>query len=88
MHEREGRTLPLVVEREEDACEIIAKRVAKGSTVYADEATCWDALHARFDTQRINHSSAFSDGGACTNQAESYLNRVQFEVHSFLCGSG
>jgi hypothetical protein len=44
---------------------------------YADEAPGWDALHARLNTKRINHSVAFSDDGACTNQAESYFARLR-----------
>ena len=73
MRERQGRTLPFVVKAEDDGVAVVARRVANGSTVYADEAACWDALHARFATKRINHSVAFSDDGACTNQAESYF---------------
>src|SRR3954470_21786036 len=42
----------------------IRERVLSGTTVYADEAPSWDALHARYDTKRINHSIAFSDDGA------------------------
>ena len=58
-------------------CPTIRARVATGTTVYADEAPGWDALHARYDTRRINHSVAFSDDGACTNQAESYFSRLR-----------
>ena len=49
----------------------------------------WDALHARFATKRINHSVAFSDDGACTNQAESYfsrLRRAEFGQHHHISG--
>lgn len=77
MRERGGRTLPFVVRSEDDAVPVIRARVAVGSTVYADEAACWDALHARFETKRINHSFAFSDNGACTNQAESFFSRLR-----------
>jgi hypothetical protein len=48
-----------------------------GGTVHADEATSWDALHARFKTRRINHSVSFSDDGACTNRAESFFSRLR-----------
>jgi hypothetical protein len=77
MRERGGRTLPFVVRREDEAAAVVAKRVAPGSTVYADEAAHWDALHARFDAKRINHGFAFSDDGACTNQVESYFSRLR-----------
>jgi transposase-like protein len=84
MRERRGRTLPVVVKHESDAIEFVADRIAPGSKVYADEGTAWDALHAKFDTRRINHSVAFSDEGVCTNQAESYfarLRRSELGVH-------
>jgi hypothetical protein len=51
---------------------IIGRRVAPDSTVYVDEAACWDELHDEFDAKWINHGLAFSDEGACTNQAESF----------------
>ena len=77
MRERGGRTLPFVFRAEDEAVPTIRERVATGTVVYADEAASWDALHARFDTRRINHSIAFSDDGACTNQAESYFSRLR-----------
>jgi transposase-like protein len=89
MRERGGRTLPFVVRREDEAAAIVAKRVAPGSTVYADEASHWDALHARFEAKRINHSFAFSDDGACTNQVESYfarLRRAEIGQHHHISG--
>ena len=89
MRERQGRTLPFVVRAEDEGVAVVARRVATGSTVYADEAACWDALHARFATKRINHSVAFSDDGACTNQAESYfsrLRRAEFGQHHHISG--
>src|SRR5918994_5070431 len=46
MRERQGRTLPFVVRSEDEATPIVAKRAQPGSIVYADEAACWDALHA------------------------------------------
>jgi hypothetical protein len=36
------------------------KRVAKGTLLNADEAQCWNALHARFQIKRINHEEAYS----------------------------
>lgn len=43
----------------------------------ADEASHWEALHAKYLTWRINHQEAYSKGGACTNQAESFLSRLR-----------
>jgi transposase-like protein len=89
MRERGGRTLPFVVKSEDEAAEVVARRVAKGSFVYADEAAAWDRLHARFDMGRINHSFAFSDNGACTNQVESFfsrLRRAEYGQHHHISG--
>ena len=52
-------------------------RIDAGATVHADEASHWDRLHAKFLTKRINHEWAYSDEGACTNQAESYFSRLR-----------
>ena len=41
MRERNGKSLPFVFEREDEAVSTIAARVMPGSTVYADEASCW-----------------------------------------------
>ncbi len=60
MRERGGRRLPFVFKSEDASLVTIARNVAPGSTVYADEAMHWDALHARFLTKRINHSEAYS----------------------------
>ena len=89
MRERGGRTLPFVVRSEDEAVPVIRRRVESGSTVYADEASAWDALHARYETKRINHSFAFSDAGACTNQAESFfspLRRAEYGQHHRISG--
>ena len=59
------------------ALALFEKRIAPGSTVYADEAVHWDALHARFDTRRINHSEAYSTQEANTNMAESFFSRLR-----------
>jgi len=89
MRERQGRTLTTVVNRESDGVEVVEASVKPGSTVMADEAAHWDVLHARFATKRINHSIAFSDDGACTNQAESYfsrLRRAEIGIHHHISG--
>ena len=89
MRERQGRTLPFVVRLKDEGAAIVARRVLPGSTVYADEAAHWDVLHARYDTKRINHGFAFSDDGACTNQAESFfsrLRRAEFGQHHHISG--
>jgi transposase-like protein len=77
MRERGGRTFAQAFKSEGAALSTVHARVMNGSTVHADEASVWDDLHARFDTKRINHSVAFKDEGACTNQAESFFSRLR-----------
>ena len=77
MRERNGNTPAFVFKSEDEAIPTIQARVRPGSTVHADEASCWDALHAQFAAKRINHSVAFKDEDACTNQAESYFSRLR-----------
>jgi hypothetical protein len=45
--------------------------------MHADEASSWNDLHTRFEMKRINHQEAYSQNGACTNQAESYFSRLR-----------
>jgi ribosomal protein L37AE/L43A/transposase-like protein len=77
IRERYGRTLPFVFGKESDAVATIRAKIPMGSTIHADEARGWDALHAHYDMHRINHSVAYSKDDACTNQAESYFARVR-----------
>jgi transposase-like protein len=89
MRERGGRSLPFIVANEGDACPIVRDRVGTLATIYADEGTGWDALHAGWDTKRVNHSVAFMDEGVCTNQAESYfsrLRRAEVGTHHHIAG--
>ena len=77
VREQGGRTLTTVVAKESQGVDFIRSVVAPGTIVHADEAAGWDALHARYEMRRINHSVAFSKDGACTNQAESYFSRLR-----------
>ncbi|MDR3620511.1 MAG: IS1595 family transposase [Paludisphaera borealis] len=77
MRERNGKTLPFVFKTEDEAIGTIQSRVVAGSTIHADEASGWDALHAKYLTKRVNHSKAYSHDGACTNQAESFFSRIR-----------
>ena len=59
------------------------------ATIHADEGTGWDALHAGWDTKRVNHSVQFMDKGVCTNQAESFfsrLRRMEVGTHHHIAG--
>jgi transposase-like protein len=78
MRERNGKTLTFVAKSEDAGVATMRDRIAPGSTIYADEASHWDQLHARYLTKRINHSEAYSDGnGTSTNQAESFFSRIR-----------
>jgi transposase-like protein len=89
MRERKGRTLPFVFRSEDEAVPLVQKHVAAGSVIHADEAPAWDALHAKYLTKRVNHKWAYSENGACTNQAESYfsrLRRAEVGTHHHIAG--
>jgi len=53
MRERGGKTLSFVFSREDESLPTIQDRVEHGSTVHADEASCWDGLHARFNAKQV-----------------------------------
>ncbi len=81
LRERGGdnRTMTFVETSEGAGVGRAVDNVAPGSTLHADEASHWDALHGYFRTTRINHSEMYSDevSGACTNQAESFFSRLR-----------
>ena len=77
IRERKGRTRTFITRHEHQGIAHILKVVSRDSTVHADEAAHWDALHAIFPTHRINHSEAYALGDICTNQAESYFSRLR-----------
>ncbi len=89
MRERNGKSLPFVVRNEGDAVPYVRDHVGTLATIHADEGTGWDALHAGWDTHRVNHSVQFMDKGVCTNQAESYfsrLRRMEVGTHHHIAG--
>ncbi len=88
--EKRGKTFPFVFKAEHESLPTLGLAIEVGSTVHADEATHWDALHSRYLTKRINHQDAYSDdGGACTNDAESFFSRVrraEIGIHHHIAG--
>jgi transposase-like protein len=87
--ERNGKTITFVSKTEDASVPMLQDCIAAGSTVYADEASHWDSLHARFSTKRINHSEAYSHADACTNMAESFfsrLRRAEVGTHHHIAG--
>jgi transposase-like protein len=84
-----GGTLPAVFASEAAAVDFIKARVDRASTVHADEASAWNVLHARFKTQRINHSVEYANEEACINQAESFfarMRRSELGIHHHISG--
>jgi transposase-like protein len=77
LRQRKGRTLTHVVKHEGEGVDMAKRVVDRLAVIHADEASHWDALHAGWKTCRINHSEAYSDGGCCTNQAESFFSRLR-----------
>jgi transposase-like protein len=77
VRERNGNSVPAVFKSEAQAVSFISKRVARGTTLQADEANSWDKLHDRFEVKRINHQEAYSLDGACTNWAEEFFSRMR-----------
>jgi transposase-like protein len=75
--QRYGRTFTTVSASESAALPAIRDHVVKGAAVHSDEAAAWDRLHAHYEMHRINHTVAYSQDGACTNQAESYFSRLR-----------
>ena len=89
IRERDGQTFPFVAKSEAASVATIEGRIEPGTVVHADEASAWDALHAKFAMKRINHSEAYSWEGACTNQAESFfsrLRRAEIGTHHHIAG--
>ena len=87
--ERHGKTITFVTKTEDASVPMLQERIETGSTVYADEAGHWDAMHARYETKRINHRLAYSKGEGCTNQAESFfsrLRRAEIGTHHHIAG--
>jgi transposase-like protein len=87
--ERDGKTITFAAKSEHAAVPMLHDRIAAGSTVYADEASHWDAFHASYKTKRINHSEAYSTSEGCTNMAESFfsrLRRAEVGTHHHIAG--
>jgi ISXO2-like transposase domain len=77
IRERGGNTIPAVFRSEKQALSFVKVRIAKGTTVNADESANWNDLHSRFEMKRINHEEAYSIDGACTNWAEEFFSRMR-----------
>ena len=89
--ERGGCTLPAVFKAETDALGFIIQRVDPVTKIVADEASSWNALHAGFDVNRIDHGKLYSDQSAVyTNAAEEFfsrMSRAEFGHHHHIAGT-
>lgn len=75
-----NKTLSFVLkaENQADVGKLAAAFVAQGSVICADESNAYDALHAKYDTRRVNHSVEYrADDGTTNNLAESYFSRFR-----------
>jgi hypothetical protein len=80
IRERGGEALPGVFRSEAEAVTFIRATVLPKATLYADEASAWDDLHARYELHRINHQESYSLGGekaVHTNSAEAFFSRMR-----------
>jgi transposase-like protein len=89
MRERKGRSLPFVFKSEDASLPMIRERVQLGTTIYADDASHWHTLNARYLTKQVDHSVCYSDGEANSNLAESFfsrLRRAEIGIHHHVAG--
>lgn len=89
IRERDGQSVTFVGKSEAAGVAHVRATVANDAVIHADEASHWDALHSQYEMQRINHSECYSDGMACTNQAESFfsrLRRMEVGTHHHIAG--
>lgn len=77
---KDGKTLPGVFRNEADALTFIRQNLAPETTLYADEAAAWNALHARYELHRINHQESYSlkdEAQTHTNNVEGFFSRMR-----------
>ena len=75
-----NKTISFVIkaENQADVGKLADLYVQRGSVICADESNAYDALHAKFDTRRVNHAVEYrSDEGITNNLAESYFSRFR-----------
>lgn len=66
-----------MVHNEGEGVALAQENVDRMATMPADEASHWDLLHAAWGVGRVNHSLAYSEGGAHTNWVESFFARLR-----------
>lgn len=72
------KTFVVKSENQADIKKLAETHIDGEATIHADDAKCYDALHAKFDMKRVNHQERYKGNkGECTNQAESYFSRFR-----------
>ncbi|GAB6142294.1 hypothetical protein JCM14076_30230 [Methylosoma difficile] len=72
------KTFVVKSENQADIKALAETHIDGEATINADDAKCYDALHAKFDMKRVNHQERYKgDKGECTNQAESFFSRFR-----------
>jgi hypothetical protein len=76
------KTFIVKSENQADIKKLAIENIDSNATIHADEAKCYDVLHAKFEMKRVNHQERYKGkDGECTNQAESYFSRFRRMQH-------
>jgi len=72
------RTFVTNTENQRDTLELALNNIDKSATIFADEHTAYDMLHAKLLTKRVVHAKHYvGPNGENTNQAESFFARFR-----------
>ena len=72
------RTFLTMSENQKSAKALALGNISTDATIFADEHSSYDSLHANFKVKRIDHSKSYVDEhGTNTNQAESFFSRFR-----------
>jgi len=72
------KTFVVKSENQADINKLAEDNIDDQATIHADDAKCYDALHAKFAMKRVNHQERYKgENGECTNQAESFFSRFR-----------
>lgn len=72
------KTFVVKSENQADIKKLAETHIDGQATIHADDAKCYDALHAKFAMKRVNHQERYKgENGECTNQAESFFSRFR-----------
>jgi hypothetical protein len=86
MRERGGQTLPFVFKSEDASVVTIARAVAPGNTVFADEATHWDCPACSLSDQAHQSFRSAFNRRSQYQSGFSRLRRAEIGIHHMLLG--